>query len=267
VDSRQIYRELIVGTARPSDAERARVAHHLIDVWPLETPISAGLYVREAEACIKSIMARGKTPLLVGGSTLYLSALQDGLSDIPEVPPDIRDTIESRLAVEGAEALYRELAQVDPASAATMDPSKSQRLVRALEVYYGTGQPLSHFHDVRQAPAFTYRTIVLDTDRKVLYERIDRRVDALLEAGLVDEVRGLLERYGPHLPALRTIGYQEPIAMLMGDIDAVEMRRLIQRNTRRYAKRQLTWFRRFVAYEWVDVDVALANPERVLGGR
>ncbi len=266
IDSRQIYRELVIGTARPSSAELARVPHHLIGAWPLDAPLSAGIYVREAESRIHAILARGGTPLVVGGSTLYLAALHDGLADIPDVPPAARATLESRLQQEGAEALYRELERVDPASAATMDFSKSQRLVRALEVYYGTGKPLSHYHAHRQAPAFTYRTIVLSTDREVLYERIDRRVDAMLEAGLVEEVRGLLATYGPRLPALRTIGYQEPMAMLRGEIDAGEMRRLIQRNTRRYAKRQLTWFRRFDAYEWVDVDEATADPERLFVG-
>jgi len=266
VDSRQIYRELVIGTAPPSHAERERVMHHLIEIWPLEAPLSAGIYVREAEACIRAILARGKTPLVVGGSTLYLAALQDGLADIPDVTPELRETINMRLIEEGAEALYRELERVDPASAATMDASKSQRLVRALEVYYGSGRPLSHYHGLRQAPAFTYRTIILNTDREVLYDRIDRRVDAMLDAGLVDEVRGLLTRYGPHLPALRTIGYQEPIAMLQGQIDAEEMRQLIQRNTRRYAKRQLTWFRRFDGYQWMDVDEAMADPYHLLAG-
>ncbi len=266
VDSRQVYRDLVIGTARPSEAELQRVTHHLIGTWPIDAPLSAGLFVREAEACIRDILARGKTPLVVGGSTLYLAALQDGLADIPDVSPETRDAIETRLIEEGADALYRELEQIDPASAATMDPTKSQRLVRALEVYFGTGTPLSHHHAARQAPAYTYRTMVLDTGRDVLYDRIDRRVDAMLDAGLVDEVRGLLDRYGPHLPALRTIGYQEPTAMLLGGIDATEMRRLIQRNTRRYAKRQLTWFRRFEGYEWIEIDKALADPERLLAG-
>ncbi|MEZ4703380.1 MAG: tRNA (adenosine(37)-N6)-dimethylallyltransferase MiaA [Rhodothermales bacterium] len=267
VDSRQIYRELNIGTAKPGLAERGGIVHHLIDAWPLEAPLSAGIYTREAEACIRDIVSRGKTPLVVGGSTLYLAALTQGLSDIPDVPEAVRETVMARLQAEGPDALYRELERVDAASAATMDATKTQRLVRALEVYLGTGQPLSYYHGTVQPPAFAYRTIVLDTDRTVLYDRIERRVDAMLANGLVEEVRGLLARgIDPALPALRTIGYQEPIAMLRGEIDEAEMTRLIKRNTRRYAKRQLTWFRRYPAYEWVDVDEAVRTPERLLQG-
>ena len=251
VDSRQIYRELDIGTAKPSQNELNRVRHHFINERSIVDPVSAGRFAEMAEARIAEIQGRGKSVLLVGGSTLYLHALQHGLSDIPAVAPAFRAQLIDRLAREGSEALFAELLEVDPDAAGAMDATKSQRIVRALEVYHGTGRPLSYYHKNPTPPRFLYRTIVLERDRKELYERIERRVDLMLDQGLVEEVRGLLN-YGfqSDLPALRTIGYQEVIRHLAGAIDHNEMVRLIKRNTRRYAKRQLTWFRRFEEYEW-----------------
>ena len=254
-DSRQIYRELTIGTAKPEPDELARVPHHFIDELDLGTPFSAGAFAEQANARIREILGRGRLPLIVGGSTLYLHALQFGLADVPPVDPTLRPHLESRLADEGAQALFDELRYVDPASAATLDPTKSSRLVRALEVYHGTGRPLSAYHAEQEPPPFTFNVIVLNMDRKVLYARINRRVDLMLERGLVDEMRGLLERgIDPSLNALRTIGYQEPAAYLRGEIDYKEMVRLIKRNSRRYAKRQLTWMRRYPEFQWVSPD-------------
>lgn len=245
-DSRQVYRGLDIGTAKPEPALLARVPHHFIDELDLDEPFSAGRFAEAAYARIREICARGRVPLVVGGSTLYLQALQFGLADIPEVAAAVRAELTQRLDEEGAAALYAELEEVDPASAARMDATKSQRIVRALEVYYGTGRPLSAYYEAQPEPPFAFRTVVLNRDRQVLYERINRRVDLMLEAGLLDEVRGLLARgVDPDLNPLQTIGYREPIAYLQGEVDYAEMVRLLKRNTRRYAKRQLTWFRRF----------------------
>ena len=253
-DSRQVYRELTVGTAKPEADVLARVPHHFIDELDLGEPFSAGAFAEGAEARIREILERGRVPLVVGGSTLYLHALLHGLADVPPVPAEVRTAVEGRLEREGAGALYRELERVDAASAQAMDPTKTQRLVRALEVYHGTGRPLSFYHRVQRPPPFRYRVYVLHRDRAALYERIGRRVDAMLEAGLIGEVRGLLARGAdPATNALRTIGYREAIAFLQGRIPQAEMVRLIKRNTRRYAKRQLTWFRRFPDFEWLDL--------------
>lgn len=255
-DSRQVYKRLDIGTAKPTPGERARVPHHFIDELPLEAPFNAGDFARQANTRIREILARGRRPLVVGGSGLYLKALQFGLADIPDVPEYVREEIERRMEAEGADVLYEELQAVDPKAAHTMDATKTQRLARALEVFHATGRPLTYYHEHHPKPPFTFATVVLCRDRKLLYQRINGRVDAMLEAGLLEEVKGLLEDgYAPDLNPLRTIGYREPIRYLQGKISHSEMVRLIKRNTRRYAKRQLTWFRRFESYRWLEMPV------------
>ena len=219
----------------------------------MDEPFSAGQFAEEANARIREIRGRGRRALVVGGSTLYLHALQYGLADIPEVASDVRAHLMKRLDEEGTDALFTELRTVDPTYADSIDPTKTQQLVRALEVYHGTGKPLSHYHAQQPEPPFCYRTVVLNRDRQKLYDRINRRVDRMLEQGLVDEVHALRESgVDRSLPPLRTIGYREPFDFLEGKIDRDEMVRLIKRNTRRYAKRQLTWFRRYDEYTWLD---------------
>lgn len=252
VDSRQIYKPLTIGTAKPSPDELARVPHHFINELDLDQDFSAGQFAWKAEERIAEILKRGHNPLVVGGSTLYLHALQFGLADIPAVPKAIREQIEERLNQEGGEALYAELQQFDSASAQTMDATKTQRLVRALEVYYGTGQPLSSYR--HEAPRYSYRTVVLHRDRAELYDRINERVDQMLELGLLDEVRAIVaESKAIDVNPLRTIGYREPIAYLHGEMEYDEMVRMLKRNSRRYAKRQLTWFRRYPDYRWLGM--------------
>lgn len=253
-DSRQIYRPMTIGTAKPPREALERVPHHFIDELDLGKPFSAGHFAFAAWQRIANIWARGRLPLVVGGSTLYLYALQFGLAEIPDIDQSVRRWLKERLQTEGAEALYAELKRVDPEAAARLDPTKTQRILRALEVYHGTGLPLTFYHRQHRPAPYAFRTIVLYRDRPQLYERINRRVDQMLEAGLIEEVRAILAAgYSPDLEVLRTIGYQEVIAYLQGAYDQDTMRRLIQRNTRRYAKRQLTWFRRF-HFEWRKLD-------------
>jgi tRNA dimethylallyltransferase len=256
VDSRQIYRELTIGTAKPSPEAQERVPHHFIGERSLHEPISAGAYAEAANDRIRDILERGRPPLVVGGATLYLHALQYGLADIPDVDDGVRERLEERLEAEGPEALYDELCEVDPAQAEKADPTKTQRVVRALEVYHGTGKPLSHYYENQPEPPFSYTTVVLNRDRETLYDRINRRVDRMLDAGLLDEVRAVMSMEGVQLdePPLSTIGYREPIQHLRGEMDYDEMVRLVKRNTRRYAKRQLTWFRRYDEYTWMQAD-------------
>lgn len=251
-DSRQVYRELTVGTAKPSPEELARVPHHFINERTLDEPFSAGEFEDEANARIRQIIDRGREPIIVGGSTLYLHALQHGLADIPDVDDDVRAEIEARLEKEGAEQLYAELQEVDPKQAEQMDPTKTHRLIRALEVYHGTGRPLSYYYRNQPEPPFDYVTVVLNRDRQKLYKRIEQRVDRMLEHGLLDEVREIMQHRDIDLtrPPLKTIGYKEPIRYVQGEISYEEMVRLVKRNSRRYAKRQLTWFRRYLDYIW-----------------
>jgi tRNA dimethylallyltransferase len=260
-DSRQVYRELTIGTAKPSPAAQDRVPHHFIGERTLREPFSAGTYAEEANERIREVLDRGRYPLVVGGATLYLHALQEGLADIPDVDDEVRQWLEQRLEEEGPEALYRELEEVDPTQAAKNDPTKTQRVIRALEVYHGTGKPLTYYHENQPEPPFTYTTVVLNRDRDVLYDRINRRVDEMLEQGLLEEVETVMGINGVQLdePPLSTIGYREPIQYLRGEIDYEEMVRLVKRNTRRYAKRQLTWFRRYDDYVWKHAEETSAE--------
>lgn len=260
VDSRQVYRELTIGTAKPSPQELARVPHHFISERCLHQPFTAGQFAEAATARIRDIQARGRRPLVVGGSTLYLHALQFGLADVPSVPTSVRETLEHRLGDEGAEQLYRELQEVDPEAATSMDATKTQRLVRALEVYHHTGRTLTSFYDDQPPIPFDFVTVVLHRDRQTLYDRINQRVDLMLSQGLLDEVQAIASMdIDLSAPPLRTIGYREPFSFLNGDYDFEEMVRLIKRNTRRYAKRQLTWFRRYEEYHWIPADDVTVN--------
>ena len=251
-DSRQVYRELTIGTAKPTPDELSRIPHHFINELSLEEPFSAGAFAERANLRIREIIGRGRTPLIVGGSTLYLHALQFGLAPLPPTNTEARKYLEERLDAEGATVLYDELQRVDPARAATLDATKTSRLIRALEVYHTTGKPLSAFHAEQHPPPFQYDVTVLEIDRELLYQRINGRVDIMLNNGLIAEVESILDAgYDPKLQALHTIGYREPIAFLRGEISRAEMTRLIKRNSRRYAKRQLTWLRRYPEYRWV----------------
>lgn len=257
-DSRQVYRELTIGTAKPTPYELSRVPHHFINELSLEEPFSAGAFAARANHRIREIISRGRTPLIVGGSTLYLHALQFGLAPVPPTNTESRKYLEKRLDADGAAVLYDELQRVDPAVAETLDATKTSRLIRALEVYHTTGKPLSAFHAEQEPPPFQFEVTVLDIDRELLYQRINGRVDIMLNNGLIAEVESILEAgYDPKLQALHTIGYREPIEFLRGEISRAEMTRLIKRNSRRYAKRQLTWLRRYPDYHWVDTKYAI----------
>ena len=254
-DSRQIYRQLTIGTAKPESDALARVRHHFIDELDLSEHYSAGLFALQANERIETIIAKGCEPVVVGGSTLYLHALIHGLSPMAPRDSEIRKELQSQLDADGSERLYDELKQIDHRSAATMDSTKTSRIIRALEVYRITGVPISEFHRYIEPPPYQYDVSVLSMERSQLYERINDRVDRMLQSGLLGEVRKIMESgFDRQIPALRTIGYQEVLAHFYGETSEAEMVRLIKRNTRRYAKRQLTWFRRYPEYRWVDVS-------------
>ena len=252
-DSRQIYRELTIGTAKPTADELRRVPHHFVNELDLPDPYSAGRFARDGYKRIRDVLDKGCKPIVVGGSTLYIQALVHGLAPIPAVSAEVRKAVEGRLSEEGNEALFRELEQVDPVSANGLDSTKTQRLVRALEVYYETGCPLSSFFSQQDPPPYSFDVRVLTMDRSRLYERINERVDVMLNEGLLGEVESLVAAgFDRYTPALKTIGYQEPLAFLAGEITEEEMVRLIKRNSRRYAKRQFTWFRRYNEEHWLE---------------
>ena len=252
VDSRQIYRGLDVGTAKPTADERRRVPHHLIDEADPSEPLSAGAYAQLVNDRIDEVLARGAVPVLAGGSTLYLDAVVHGIADLEVPGADGAVSADELASPEARERLYAELANADPDAAATLDATKTQRLSRLVGILRATGRPPSAIWAEAPPPRHAIDVVVLDRPRQELYDRIDRRVDQMLADGLVEENRRLLA-LGLRLdrPPLRTIGYAEVIDHLEGRIDEAEMVRLIKRNTRRYAKRQLTWFRR-KDYTWLS---------------
>lgn len=245
VDSRQVYRRLDAGTAKPSAADRERVRHHLVDEADLTAPLTAGSFADLANARIAEIQSRGRPVLLVGGSTLYLHALVHGLATIAPEGTGGRVAPSELATPQARQALYDELATVDPEAARTLDPSKTQRLARLVGAWRATGVRPSERWAEAARPVHAIQPVVLTRPRHELYERIEQRVDQMLADGLVEENRALLDA-GIRLdqPPLNTIGYQEVVPYVQGEIGQDEMIRLIKRNTRRYAKRQMTWFRR-----------------------
>lgn len=263
-DSAQVYRHLDIGTDKPSAEERAAVPHHLVDVVDPDEPFSVWDFQRLARAAIADIGARGRLPLLVGGTGLYIRAVIRRGYAFPPAPPDpgLRAALAARVEREGWEALHRALRQADPEAAARIDPRNVRRVIRALEVYLSTGVPFSRWvgggarsPDAAEGPPLYDALLVgLTREREDLYRRIEERVEAQLRRGLVEEVRRLLARgYDPGLQSFQALGYKEVIAYLAGRVPYDEMVRLLKRNTRRYAKRQWTWFRREAGVHWFDL--------------
>ncbi len=258
-DSRAIYRLMNIATAKPTPAERARLPHHLLDlVWPDES-FTLAEYQALATAAIADIWGRGKLPLLVGGTGLYVRAVVDGLA-IPQVPPnaELRAELEARAAAEGAAALFERLAALDPVAAARMDPGNVRRLVRALEVCLVTGRPFSAQQAQRATP---YRPLPLglNMERAALYARADARIEAMLAAGLVVETQSLVDRgYSWRLPAMSSLGYREIGAFLRGELTLPEAVERFKLATHKYIRRQLTWFHPDRRITWLD---AAAPPD------
>jgi tRNA dimethylallyltransferase len=254
-DSRQVYRGMDIGTAKPTPAEQARAPHHLLDLVAPDEAYSAGRYGRDAGACLDALHAREARALVVGGTGLYLRALLWGLCDGPAADPDLRRTWIERERQEPG-AVYRRLGDVDPASASAIHPNDRSKALRAVEVFELTGTPLSarqHAHGFR-SPRYPAVIVGLRRDRADLYRRINARVDVMAEAGLVDEVAGLMRQgYGSDAPGMRAVGYRQLAGALKGAYDLTEGIRLIKRDTRRYAKRQITWFAADPTVRWVDV--------------
>lgn len=255
-DSLQVYRELNIGTAKPTAAERALAPHHLIDVAAPDEPYDAARYGREARAALAALHARGVPPLVVGGTGLYIRALLHGLFDQADIPPEVRRRLRQELARLGPAALHERLASLDPAGAARLHPHDAYRILRALETLEAGGLPLSALHRAHRFPPPPYRILKLGLTlpREELYECIHRRVEAMLEQGWLAEVEGLLRRHPPDLKPLRALGYRHLIAHLTGRWSWEEALELLRRDTRRYAKRQLTWFR-------ADPEIHWFNPE------
>ena len=246
VDSAQVYRGMDIGTAKPSLADRAAVPHHLIDIRDPVDPYSAADFVRDATTAIRGIHARGKLPLLVGGTMLYAKALRDGLSDLPSADPKVRERLEAEARQRGWPALHARLADVDPRTAARLKPNDSQRIQRALEIYEATGTLMSDLLEAERSAALALSTIALmPPDRSQLHKRIEQRFDAMLDSGLVEEVRALRTRSDLHanLPSTRSVGYRQAWQFIEGQTTFDEFRAAGIAATRQLAKRQTTWLR------------------------
>ncbi|MBN8704574.1 MAG: tRNA (adenosine(37)-N6)-dimethylallyltransferase MiaA [Bacteroidetes bacterium] len=254
-DSRQIYKHMTIGTAAPSLHELECVQHHFVGELEPDQPFSAFDFFREGRKRISEILERGKPVVVAGGSGLYFSALKNGISDIP-ADTEVRDKLLIRLENEGREKLFEELKAIDPQAAQSRDSTKTQRVIRALEVWYASGKTMTWWqqHDKPEPFPFPYLCAGLAPEREDLYNRINSRVLDMVKAGLKNEVQFLLEKgFTSQTNALKTVGYEEYFPFFRGEYDENRAIELVQRNTRHYAKRQMTWFKK-------DSDVVWFNP-------
>ena len=259
-DSRQVYRYMDIGTAKPSPEERTLVPHHLIDITDPDQDFTLALYQGMASSAIEDIQRRGRLVFLVGGSGLYVKSIVEGLS-IPRVAPDteLRQALEEKSADEGYTSLYKELQKVDPVAAGKIDPKNVRRVIRALEVYHTTGIPFSSHQ--KSAPSFDCLIIGLTTNRNDLYVIIDSRVDGMIQRGLIDEVKGLMQRgYSLDLPAMSSLGYKQIGQYINGDLGLEEAVQRIKYDTHRFARHQYAWFRpEDESIHWFDVKDEASN--------
>ncbi len=255
-DSRQVYRYMDIGTAKPTAEDRSKIPHHLLDVVDPDEDFSLAIYQDMAGRAIEDIHRRGRIPVLVGGSGQYVWAILEGWS-APEVPPDpaFREELELKSITEGGDILYRQLQEVDPESAGKIDPRNIRRVIRALEVFQITGKRFSELR-TKTPPDFNVRIVGITVERDELYRRIDARVDAMVKHGFIDEVRSLLDRgYSPDLPAMSSLGYREIGGYLKGELSLPEACEQIKFTTHRFARNQYAWFRaNDERIRWFDID-------------
>ena len=254
-DSRQFYREMNVGTAKPTPEELAQVPHHLINSLSIQQSYDVKQFETDALAAIDAIFEKSNVAIAAGGSGLFIKTLCEGIDEMPSAPPEVRQNLEDKLKAEGLEALTRQLKTLDPTYYQQVDLANPQRILRALEVCIATGQPYSSFRKENNRKEknrpFSIIKIGLERERNELYERINLRVDEMLDNGLLEEARQLYPYR--QLNALQTVGYQEIFGYLDNNYDWKEAVRLIKRNSRRYAKRQFTWFKKDAAMQWFSL--------------
>lgn len=255
-DSRQIYKFMDIGTAKPTPEERTRVRHYFVDELTPDHEFNAGEFGHRGREIIDDIFARRKQPLVVGGSGLYIQSLVDGFFDAPPKDSELREKLYERLHREGGAALLKELQNVDPVAAAEMLPTNTRRIVRALEVFHLTGTPLSQHHAMQRTERnFEPVFVGLQWERKELYRKINERVDRMMAIGFIEEVEMLRRKgYDPSLNALQTVGYREVFDYFEGKTTKDRMIELIKQNSRRYAKRQLTWFNHDKRIKWFHMS-------------
>ena len=249
VDSALVFKDMDIGTAKPDASILARAPHHLIDLIPPTEVYSAATFRNDALKLMAEITARGKIPLLVGGTMLYFKALQGGLSQLPEADPNVRQKLDAQAAQIGWPAMHDKLAEIDPETAARLEPADAQRVQRALEVYEISGKTMTELHQSSMSDKLPYQLLKIaltPSDRSVLHHRIAIRFDDMLKQGFVDEVKRLLLKYpslNANMPSMRCVGYRQALEHLAGNYDVAELRDRGIFATRQLAKRQLTWLR------------------------
>lgn len=252
-DSRQIYKECSIGTAVPSGEELARIKHHFIQSVSVREHYNASIYEHQVLEKLEQLFKDHELVLMVGGSGLYIDAVCQGIDDLPQVDPALREKLLARYKKEGLEALTRQLLSLDPVSYAKVDLKNHMRVLKALEISLQTGKPYSSFlTETKKDRPFRILRIALDLDRDILYERINQRVEFMMEAGLLEEVKGLQHLKG--YTAMKTVGYRELFRALDGELSISEGVDLIKRNTRKFARKQLTWFRKENRYKWFSPE-------------
>lgn len=255
-DSRQIFKHLTIGTAKPRKEELDTIPHHFIDHLEPDQKFNAGDFQEQGRKIISEILLKEKLPIIVGGTGLYIQAIVDGFFEQPELSGKIRKELEARLIRDGKDSLYKELRSIDPESASTMDATKFRRVIRALEIFYETGIPISQFHRQHNVKTlYDAHFYGLNWERSVLYERINSRVDRMFREGFLDEVKQLKKNgFDDRYQSLQTVGYKEAFAFLSNEISKDRMIELMKQNTRRFAKRQMTWFRKEDRIHWLNIS-------------
>ncbi|NJD21763.1 MAG: tRNA (adenosine(37)-N6)-dimethylallyltransferase MiaA [Melioribacter sp.] len=255
-DSRQIYKQLTIGTAKPAQNELRTIKHHFIDFLEPDETYNVSRFETDSLKVIDELIKHGKIPIVVGGSGLYIKALTEGIFNSVDTDDDYREELKEKREKFGNEYLYEELKKVDSQSAAGMLPQNWKRVMRALEVFHLTGEPIWKMQESYERKAiYNFILFGLNWNRNILYANIERRVDEMITAGLVDEVKNILSLgYSKKINALNTVGYKEIISYLENEISLERAVELIKRNTRRYAKRQMTWFRKAKEINWLTCD-------------
>lgn len=255
-DSMQIYKEMNIGTAKPTIEEQDGILHYMIDVVYPDEEFNVAKYKDMAEIAIEEILAKGKIPIIVGGTGLYINTLVDAIEFV-DIGEDLnyRNEMLKRAEIEGASVIHAELAKIDKDAADNIDANNIRRVIRALEIYKLTGKTKTQLDmESRKEVKYDYRMYGIKWDREKLYERIEKRVDIMLEEGLVDEVKNIIPKYKISKTAIQGLGYKEVIEFLNNQISYEEMVEILKMETRRYAKRQLTWFRRDERIKWYEID-------------
>ena len=253
-DSMQIYKEMNIGTAKPDEEEKEGIKHYLLDFLEPNKRYSVADYKKDAKNAIREIISNGKTPIVVGGTGLYINSLIYEI-DYPEIEIDLnyRKELEEKCKIEGLEKLYEEAKKIDKEAAEKISANDQKRILRILEIYHQTGKTKTQLEkESRKEPEFNYKMFVIDMDRKILYNRIDKRVDIMLEKGLIEEVKSIYEKYKEFPTSMQALGYKEVVEFLQGKTTKEEMIEKIKMESRRYAKRQLTWFRKNKEAIWLN---------------